>query len=208
MARKIDPAKRTAILAAGRSILLRDGYGAAKMSDIAAEAGVAPGTLYLYFESKEALASAIGEDFFGRLGENFTQLIKKLNKPNGVSDLVEFTLTVGTEERDLLALLKRSMPESSCDNQSPRMQFRGQLAAVLQDLMKKENVRQYEPFSLADVVMSVLHGLMISCVFSDSLNTAELKASAVKVLQHALFEDSIMTERVVKAKAGVGAQSK
>ena len=201
MARKIDPAKRTAILRSGRTILLRDGYGAAKMSDIAAEADVAPGTLYLYFESKEALAGAIGEDFFGRLGENFTQLIKKLDKSNGVADLVEFTLRIGTEERDLLALLKRSMPEPKCDQNSPRMHFRSQLAGVLQDLMKKENVRQYEPYSLADVVMSVLHGLMISCVFSDSVNTDELKASAVKVLQHALFEDAIFAEKTARVKS-------
>ena len=207
MARKIDPAKRTAILAAGRNILLRDGYNAAKMSDIAGEAGVAPGTLYLYFESKEALASAIGEDFFGRLGENFSQLIKKLNKPNGVSDLIEFTLTVGKEERDLLALLKRSMPEPTCDEHSPRVQFREQLANVLQDLMKKENVRPYDPYSLAEVVMSVLHGLMISCIFSDN-NTDALKASAVKVLQHALFEDELIVERAGKPKAGAGSRSK
>ncbi|HEY9682605.1 MAG TPA: TetR/AcrR family transcriptional regulator [Oculatellaceae cyanobacterium] len=193
MARKIDPAKRTSILTAGRTILLRDGYGAAKMSDIAAEAGVAPGTLYLYFESKEALASAIGEDFFGRLGENFIHLIKQLNDPSGIDSLVDFSLRIGKEERDLLALLKRSMPEPRCEQTSPRTLFRNQVAIVLQELMKKQYVRHYEPQSLADVMLSILHGLMISCVFSENGQTDELKASAVKVLQHALFEDVIVS---------------
>jgi hypothetical protein len=59
--------------------------------------------------------------------------------------------------------------------------------------MKKQHVRQYEPYSLADVIMSILHGLTISCVFSENVDTEELKASAVKVLQHALFEDVILT---------------
>jgi AcrR family transcriptional regulator len=193
MARKIDPAKRTSILSAGRTILLRDGYAAAKMSDIAAEAGVAPGTLYLYFESKESLASAIGEDFFGRLGENFIHLINQLNDPSGLVALVDFSLHIGKEERDLLALLKRSMPEPTCEKTSPRTLFRNQVAIVLEELMKKPNVRQYEPHSLADVILSILHGLMISCVFAENVNTDELKASAVKVLQHALFEDVILS---------------
>ncbi len=189
MARKIDPSKRTAIMSAGRVILLRDGYAAAKMSDIAGEAGVAPGTLYLYFESKEALAGAIGEDFFCTLGENMTKLIKNLDSPTRVVDLVEFVLRTGTEERDLLALLKQRMPEPACDEDSPRMRFIGQLATVLEDLMRKANVRQYEATSLAEVVMSVLHGLMMACIFSKSTNIEGLKASAVRVLQHALFTD-------------------
>jgi AcrR family transcriptional regulator len=192
MARKIDPTKRTAIMSAGRVILLRDGYATAKMSDIAAEAGVAPGTLYLYFESKEALAGAIGEDFFGTLGENMTKLIKNLNAPANVNDLVEFVLRIGTEERDLLALLKQRMPQPACDENSPRLQFVKQLASVLEDLMKRADVRQYEPNSLAEVVLSILHGLMISCIFSPSTDVGRLKASAVQVLQHALFTDEAL----------------
>ena len=53
MARTLDPLKRTNILKVARAIFMRDGYSSAKMSDIASEAGVAPGTLYLYFDSKK-----------------------------------------------------------------------------------------------------------------------------------------------------------
>jgi AcrR family transcriptional regulator len=201
MARRIDPTKRTAILLAGRTILLRDGYAAAKMSDIAAEAGVAPGTLYLYFESKDDLAGAIGEDFFGSLGQNFAQLFKKLDKAGGINELVEFALRIGTEERDLLALLKQSTPPHEHDENSPRMQFRARLAAVLAELMKNEKVRQYEPFSLADMIMTILHGLMIHCCLSESINQTQLKSSAVKLIQHALFEDCIVGEKTLKHKS-------
>jgi AcrR family transcriptional regulator len=203
MARKIDPSKRTAIMNAGRAILLRDGYTAAKMSDIAAEAGVAPGTLYLYFESKDALAGAIGEDFFCTLGENMTKLIKNLDAPANVNELVEFVLRIGTEERDLLALLKQRMPDPgrdensrraqfACDENNPRTQFKKQLAAVLEELMKKVEVRQYEPYPLAEVVLSILHGLMMSCIFSQTTDVGPLKSCAVTVLQHALFTDEAL----------------
>lgn len=40
-------------------IFERDGFDAAKMSDIATEADVAKGTLYLYFDSKDALLEGV-----------------------------------------------------------------------------------------------------------------------------------------------------
>lgn len=51
-------AYRDAILAAAQETVLRQGYHAAKMADIALATGVAVGTLYKYFESKEAVVIA------------------------------------------------------------------------------------------------------------------------------------------------------
>lgn len=52
--RPSDPAKRAAILAAGKLAFLRDGYGVS-MDRIADEAGVSKQTIYKHFASKEAL---------------------------------------------------------------------------------------------------------------------------------------------------------
>ena len=55
--------KMRQILVGARTIFLRDGFDAASMNDIAREAGVSKGTLYVYFPSKEALfASYVGDD--------------------------------------------------------------------------------------------------------------------------------------------------
>ena len=47
--------KRNAILDAARTVFSRQGYAGAAVGDVASEAGVAKGTLYLYFKSKEDL---------------------------------------------------------------------------------------------------------------------------------------------------------
>ena len=47
--------KRTEILEAAELIFTSRGYAAARMDDIAEAAGVAKGTLYLYFSSKQEL---------------------------------------------------------------------------------------------------------------------------------------------------------
>jgi AcrR family transcriptional regulator len=53
-----DEDKRTRILAAARAVCARSGLEAARMEAIAAEARVSKGTLYRFFESKEALLLA------------------------------------------------------------------------------------------------------------------------------------------------------
>jgi AcrR family transcriptional regulator len=47
--------KHEAILNAARTVFSRDGYAASCVEDVAAEAGIGKGTVYLYFKSKEDL---------------------------------------------------------------------------------------------------------------------------------------------------------
>ena len=55
-ARKVEPeARRQAILDAALHVFAERGFEAARLDDVAARAGVAKGTLYLYFRDKEAL---------------------------------------------------------------------------------------------------------------------------------------------------------
>ncbi|MBV8790956.1 MAG: TetR/AcrR family transcriptional regulator [Pseudolabrys sp.] len=54
-----DTAKRRQIVDGARAIFLARGFDAASMADIAREAGVSKGTLYVYFRNKEELFAAI-----------------------------------------------------------------------------------------------------------------------------------------------------
>ncbi len=51
--------KRGAILRAAITVFARNGYFNSKVADIASEAGVADGTVYLYFKSKEDILHSI-----------------------------------------------------------------------------------------------------------------------------------------------------
>ena len=54
--------KRERILAAAERIFARHGFFAARVSEIAKEAGVADGTIYLYFKSKDDLLISLFEN--------------------------------------------------------------------------------------------------------------------------------------------------
>lgn len=57
--RPIVPDKRQAILRAAIRVFAHNGYFSSKVADIAREAGVADGTVYLYFKSKEEILHSI-----------------------------------------------------------------------------------------------------------------------------------------------------
>ena len=54
-----DRAKRRQILEGARRVFLSSGFDGASMGEIARAAGVSKGTLYVYFDSKEALFEAL-----------------------------------------------------------------------------------------------------------------------------------------------------
>jgi|GEM_PF-139821 len=62
-----DPAKRRQILEGAHRVFMELGFDAAAMGAIARAAGVSKGTLYVYFDSKEALFAAMIADERARL---------------------------------------------------------------------------------------------------------------------------------------------
>jgi AcrR family transcriptional regulator len=66
--------KRAALLEAGLALFQTQGFDRTSIEQLAAEAGVARGTFYLYFDDKEALFEAVVDRFFEPLLEVFAQV--------------------------------------------------------------------------------------------------------------------------------------
>jgi AcrR family transcriptional regulator len=62
------------ILGAARKSLIEKGYSSFSMRGLAAEIGCSPGTIYLYFKSKEHLLSCVVEEGFDKLLEILDQV--------------------------------------------------------------------------------------------------------------------------------------
>ena len=199
MARTLDVAKRIAILAAAKSIFSKDGYVAAKMSDIAGEVGVAPGTLYLYFESKEALANAIAEELFLRLMEEFNGIIKNIEAPDDLNILVDYAARIAEEEREVLAMMRERSHDKK-KNPLVRQRLLDKLTEALSILIEKGIIRRYQDkLVLAEMVLSVLRRLLMAHAVFGEQNTDDLRAGAVEMLQHCLFDDvTVAASKIVK----------
>lgn len=60
----VSEARKAQILAAAAQVFVRDGLDAARMEDIAQQAGLSVGGVYWYFKGKEAVVQALLEELF------------------------------------------------------------------------------------------------------------------------------------------------
>src|SRR5919112_2067248 len=73
--------KREAILRAAISVFAHSGYFNSKVADIAREAGVADGTVYLYFKSKEDILHSIFDRSVGEALDAARKQIERVTDP-------------------------------------------------------------------------------------------------------------------------------
>jgi AcrR family transcriptional regulator len=109
-ARRVEPqARRQAILDAALAIFAERGFDAARLDDVAARAGVAKGTLYLYFHDKEALFEELIRGAVKPVFEGMSQAAQADDVPASEVFGAFFTLfekeVLGTHRKLLLRLV-------------------------------------------------------------------------------------------------------
>ncbi len=80
--------KYNRIVTAAEKVFFNYGYGQSSMDQVAQEAGVAKGTIYLYFQSKQELYYAIGVRALGILLKSFRELFSSCQ--SGLEKVVAF----------------------------------------------------------------------------------------------------------------------
>lgn len=106
--------KRDRILKAAVKVFARKGFYASRVNEIARAAGVADGTIYLYFKSKDELLTSLFEDRIVRLIALLREECARLdNGPDRVRRLVEFQLGLLEGERDLAEVITVNLRQSS-----------------------------------------------------------------------------------------------
>jgi AcrR family transcriptional regulator len=98
-------ARREEILAAARSIFARQGFRGTTIADIAEEAGIALGTIYLYFPSKDEVFAALN----AQLAELIVGALMQPSQGNGLDDAIRSRVNnvfeVCAANRDLVQLV-------------------------------------------------------------------------------------------------------
>src|SRR5258706_8080168 len=99
---KRNEAKRERILDAAVRVFAQEGFYNAKVSQIAHAAGVADGTIYLYFKSKDDLLICLFEDRMERVNENLrTALASESSSADRLKRVVKFHLELVENNRHM-----------------------------------------------------------------------------------------------------------
>lgn len=97
--------KREALLRAARDALVEDGYHHAKIDEIAARAGVAKGTYYLYFKDKRAIFAELVDGLVGRIESAIVRVDERADLGAQVRHNIRATIAVLAEDPPLARLV-------------------------------------------------------------------------------------------------------
>src|SRR5271163_1724225 len=106
--------KRERILRAAVKVFAKSGFFAARVSEVAKAAGVADGTIYLYFKSKDELLVSLFEDRVERLLAYMREELPKLEgAPARFRRVIELQLGLLEGERDLAEVITVILRQST-----------------------------------------------------------------------------------------------
>ncbi|MCA9730838.1 MAG: TetR/AcrR family transcriptional regulator [Deferribacteres bacterium] len=106
--------KRDRILQAAARIFASNGFYHAKISQIARAAGVADGTIYLYFKNKDEILITVFEESVGRIIQDFREKLLLLDSP--VKKLQKFAhlhLEMVETQPDIAAMVQLELRQSN-----------------------------------------------------------------------------------------------
>jgi TetR/AcrR family fatty acid metabolism transcriptional regulator len=159
--------KHNAILDAARAVFSREGYAASSVDDVAAEAGIAKGTVYLYFKSKEEMyLAALFRDIreFGRRAR------AEMEREPSLRGKFEAFLRVRVEycraHEDFLRIYLTEYSSmcaaTTIGKQMRRLQRDNlrHLAGIIEAAVRRKEIRPVAPGALAAKLFDIARGLV------------------------------------------------
>jgi AcrR family transcriptional regulator len=153
---------RQAILAASSELFLEHGYANFSLRQVAEKIGYSPGTIYLYFQDKDAVLFTIMEEGVRRFGE----LLREAATITDVRDrlaaisraYVDFGLGYPTHYQ-LMFMQRTDFLVRDTDAQ-PIIAIFELWKNVVEDAMKAGVLRMGDPVSTGDTLWALLHGVV------------------------------------------------
>ena len=179
-------ARREAILQAAQDVFAEKGFDGATIADIAKSAGVASGTVYLYYDSKIDLFAALN----ARLWEVVVNAMQEAGAPpdvrRGTSARIHAVFETAQQHRDLLRLVFLN-PDPRTEV-ARRMNHADQarvqpLVEMLRAGMDAGAVRESDPTMLARLISSlVIIGLYQCFIERDGRNVRDFEGCGIAVV--------------------------
>jgi AcrR family transcriptional regulator len=101
----VSEERRTQILEAAMAVFARKGFDQARMDDIAQEAGLSKGALYLYYKSKDVIISTILQFFFFRAIKKLQSFLASEEQPSVREQLLRLNQYYIAEMKWMVSLL-------------------------------------------------------------------------------------------------------
>ena len=159
--------KRERILDAAVRVFARKGFHATRVSEVAKAAGVADGTIYLYFDSKDALLVSLFEHRVQRLLTFLETELREGSAAHKLARIVEVQLGLLEDERDLaevVTVILRQSTKLMKEHAAPRFTaYLDAIAAVIAEGQARGEIRKdVSPHLAARAIFGALDGIALT----------------------------------------------
>jgi AcrR family transcriptional regulator len=158
-------AKREAIFQATRKLLARHDFHDLKIDDIARRAGIAKGSLYLYFKDKDSLYAGLVQSLFDKLFPQISQILKSNADPGeSLRRILEVQVAFFEEHIDVFVHFFREGPGSSARENSLKNCFReyvGGLTETIQKGIARGRFREVDPVKAALILIGMIRSAIV-----------------------------------------------
>jgi TetR/AcrR family fatty acid metabolism transcriptional regulator len=178
--------KRERILAAAVSTFAQHGFFSTRVSDVAKAAGVADGTIYLYFTSKEDLLLSLFQDRLDKLLAYMKKELGRLPDPKTrLRAVIELQLGLLENQRELAEVITVTLRQSSRlvkENATPLFAaYLDAIATVIQEGQRDGSFRKdVSPFTMARAMYGALDGIALTWVLGKA-DRGGLKRAAAQI---------------------------
>jgi AcrR family transcriptional regulator len=163
--------RRADLLAAGARVFAERGIAAASVADLTAAAGVAKGTFYLYFDSKETLLGALQEQFVDAGLEKIHAALEAHRTDDWIDRLDTYVaafLQTYFEQGHLHDVLFHHLaPPAGEAAHRTRAKILDSIEALLRDGTEAEAFAVDDPAGTAELLYSTLHGTADAALHHD-----------------------------------------
>lgn len=171
----MDNSKKEQIRKAALTVFARRGFHTTTVADIAEEAGIAKGTVYLYYASKEDILIATFRRYIDKMLDLGDSLVDSaLSVPDILATFVTKQIDLFREEPDLISVLSRR-PLLALSNGSERMlEFQryllDRIVGLLERAKKLGQVRVFDARITACALLALQETLpLYLTVYADDL---------------------------------------
>ncbi len=184
MARKRVGNKRERIVASAAKLFGEKGYHNTTTAEIAESAGVAAGTIYIYFSSKEELLVAVFEEF---LGVHMKRLREGIAREAGPEAKLRRLIALGLElmeqnpdsARIFLSQLRQSTSMIKMVAKRSSRVYRDMIEEVLEDCVRAGTCRRINVRSAATMLFGAYQNVVLDWVADDCSYSLSAQADEV-----------------------------
>jgi TetR/AcrR family fatty acid metabolism transcriptional regulator len=106
--------KRRSIIEAAVKVFAQKGFYNAKVTDVAKQAGVADGTIYLYFKNKDDLLISLFEDKMELILQRFHSRLHEITDPlDKLKEMIDVYFELIEEDKDLADVFQVELRQST-----------------------------------------------------------------------------------------------